>query len=65
MDIIEVPYASYFRNYIIDIDHRQDIIDNPALRACLEVSIFYSSFAIDADNEMVRKLLLHPLDLKH
>ncbi|KAJ8656980.1 hypothetical protein O0I10_007314 [Lichtheimia ornata] len=36
VDIIEVPYASYFRNFIIDIDRRQDITDNPALRACLD-----------------------------
>lgn len=62
-----MPYASYFRNFIIDIDRRQDIADNPALRACLDVSICFIHLGIDADKETLtrKSQLLHLLGHKH
>lgn len=35
---MEVPYANFSRGFIANLNQRQDIVDNPAIRKLLQVS---------------------------
>lgn len=35
---MEVPYANFSRGFIANLNQRQDIADNPAIRKLLQVS---------------------------